>query len=135
MSFEAIVASAVGVLAVCVLGFVFNKKRPKRVKIRHYSKRWKDIQKLCPSKETWPQAVIEADNLLDDVLKKRRYKGSSMGERLVEAQKIFTDNDSVWYAHKLRKKIEAEPSIKLKKAEVKDALFGIRQGLKDLRAL
>ena len=58
-----------------------------------------------------------------------------MGERLVDAQKVFTDNDGVWYAHKLRKKVEAEPDFKLKKTDVKDALIGIRQGLKDLGAL
>lgn len=135
MSFELMVSVIVGLLVIVAVSLILYKKRPRRVKSNQYHQHWKEIQKLCPNKETWAQAVVEADELLDDVLKKKRYKGGSMGERLVEAQKIFTDNDGVWYAHKLRKKIDDNPDLKLKKVEVKDALMGIRQGLKDLGAL
>jgi hypothetical protein len=58
-----------------------------------------------------------------------------MGERMVKAQRLFTDNDGVWFAHKLRNKIDADPTIKLKESEVKQALVGFRQALKDLGAL
>lgn len=135
MSFEAIVGIVVGLLLVGVLATVFAKKRPKRIRKKYFAKSWKEIQKLCPDKADWAQAVIDADDLLDDALKKRRYKGGSMGERLVSAQKVFTDNDGVWFAHKLRKKIEENPDIRLKKGDVQDALFAIRQALKDLKAL
>jgi hypothetical protein len=58
-----------------------------------------------------------------------------MGERLVKAQRLLTDNDGVWFGHKLRNRIEEGENVKLKETEVKDALMGIRQALKDLGAL
>lgn len=80
-------------------------------------------------------AVIDADKLLDDALKKRHFRGKTMGERLVSAQRSLSDNDAVWYAHKLRNRLVHEPDIKLKKKEAQTALTGFRQGLKDLGAL
>ena len=135
MSFELIVGILVGLVIIIIVGLLTHKKRPRRVKTNQYVSQWKEIQKLCPDKASWAQAITEADDMLDDVLKKKRLKGGSMGERLVEAQKLLTDNDSVWYAHKLRKKIDENPDLKLKKNDVKDALVGIRQALKDLGAL
>lgn len=135
MSFELIVGILVGLIIIIVVGLLTHKKRPRRVKTNQYVAQWKEIQKLCPDKASWAQAITEADDMLDDVLKKKRLKGGSMGERLVEAQKLLTDNDSVWYAHKLRKKIDENPDLKLKKNDVKDALVGIRLALKDLGAL
>ena len=135
MNYEIIAGGVALVVIIVVFSALLYKKGPKRVKTKHYTKEWKQIQKICPNKDTWAQAIVEADELLDDVLKKKRFKGGSMGERLVAAQKTFTDNDGVWYAHKLRKKIETDSHTKLKKADVKDALMAIRQGLKDLGAL
>ena len=80
-------------------------------------------------------AVIDADKLLDEALKKRSYKGKTVGERLVSAQRDLSDNDSVWYAHKLRNRLVHEPTVRLRKTEAKNALAGFRQGLKDLGAL
>src|SRR5262245_26477366 len=93
------------------------------------------LQKYCSSKETWPLAVITADKLLDEALKKRRLKGKSMGERLVAAQNRLTDNDAVWFAHNLSKKLIDETAIRLTQADVKRALTGFRQALKDLEVL
>jgi hypothetical protein len=73
--------------------------------------------------------------LLDDALRKKKIKGKTMGERLVNAQKIFSDNDGVWYGHKLRKKIDNIPEYTPKKQEVKKALLGLRVGLKDIGAM
>jgi len=80
-------------------------------------------------------AVIDADKLFDEALKKRNYKGKTMGERLVSAQRDMSDNDAVWYAHKLRNRLVHEPTTRLRKNEAKNALAGFRQGLKDLGAL
>ena len=80
-------------------------------------------------------AVIDADKLMDEALKKRNYRGKTMGERLVAAQHEINDNDGVWYAHKLRNRLVHEPTLRLRKNEAKNALAGFRQGLKDLGAL
>jgi hypothetical protein len=58
-----------------------------------------------------------------------------MGERLVTAQRDLSNNDTVWFAHKLRNKLVHEQFVGLKEADVKNALVGFRQALKDLGAL
>jgi hypothetical protein len=134
-TFEIIVAVIGGLILISALALLIHKKRPKRLKVLNYTAKWRELQLYCRNKETWPDAVVAADKLLDQVLKRRRYKGKSMGERMVAAQRVFTDNDALWYAHNLAKKITAESNVKLREREVKNALIGIRQALKDLGAL
>ena len=115
--------------------FVLHIKIPKRLKSDKFAKQWKELQSLCKDRSTWPEALTQADQLLDKALKKRRYKGKSMGERMVSAQKVFTDNDAVWFAHNLYKKVKSEEIKRLKESDVKDALIGFRQALRDIGAL
>jgi len=110
-------------------------KPTRKLKVERYQKRWQELQKMCSSKEEWAEAIARADKLLDEALRKKRIRGKNMGERLVKAQRMLTDNDGAWFGHKLRAKIESDPEIKLKESEVKNALVGIRQALKDLGAL
>jgi hypothetical protein len=98
-----------------------------------YDQRWKDIQKLLAKKSNWSEAIIRADKLLDDVLKKRHFKGKTMGERLVAAQHEISANDKVWYSHKLRNKLDSG-NIKLTKTDVKETLIGYWLACKDLGA-
>jgi hypothetical protein len=128
-------AAAIVALLFLVLGAGFLQRRPKALKTAYFQKRWQELQGLCSSKNTWPLAIINADKLLDEALKKRKYKGKTMGERLVAAQRAITDNDSVWFGHKLRNRLVHEENVKLKEKDVKLALVGFRQGLKDLGAL
>jgi hypothetical protein len=126
-----------GVAAVVVLGVVVAivmRRRPRKLKTDYFQAQWRDMQKLCGSKDTWPEAIVQADKLLDEALKKLRFKGKSMGERLTKAQRLISDNEGVWYGHKLRSKLESETAAPLKEADVKQALLGIRQALKDLGA-
>lgn len=104
----------------------------KRVNPKKYRQKWIELQKFCASKETWPLAVISADKLLDEAMRNKRLKGKSMGERLVAAQRTFSDNDGVWYSHNLAKKLIDETAIRLKQADVKKSLMGVRQALRDL---
>ncbi len=127
------------VLAVAVLlALVFvagrAKRYPKSLNARYFQAKWQEAQTFCKDKTSWPLAVINADKLLDEALKKRRFKGKTMGERMVAAQREMSDNDGVWFAHKLRNRLVHEADVKLKEADVKKALIGIRQALKDLGA-
>src|ERR1700722_19821310 len=91
---EVIAAAILLVLIVMVAGVL--KLRPRGLNREFFATRWKELQKQCADKSTWALAVIDADKLLDDVLKKRNYKGKTMGERLVSAQRELTSNDTVW---------------------------------------
>lgn len=139
MSVEAIIA-IVGLVIICItVMVVFTrlvvKKVPRKLKEDKFQAKWKDLQAFCKDKATWPEALVAGDKLLDEALKKRRYKGKNMGERLVSAQHKFTNNDDVWFAHKLTKKVVEDPEVKLKENDVKDALLSVHQALKDLGAL
>lgn len=131
---EFLAASAMIVLFVLIVIFFVARKLIKNKKPKHFRDDWRNLQKKLPNKEKWGEAILEADKLLDDALKKQKIKGDSTGERIVNAQKIFTDNDAVWYGHKLKKKIEEKPNLKLEKDMVVKALLGLRQGIKDLGA-
>jgi len=128
--------AAVVIILVLVFGSsVWLKRRPKKLNQDYYQERWQTLQGLLKDRSTWPLAVIDADKLLDDALKKTHYKGKTMGERLVSAQRDITDNDGVWFGHKLRNRLVHESNVKLTEKTVKDALLGIRSALKDLGAL
>ena len=124
-----------GLLALFVVAAILWHRRKRPLDQVYFKKEWSDLQKLLRNKERWDVALVQADNLLDIALKKNHMRGRSMGERLVKAQRVFTDNDSLWFGHKLRNKIESDPDMKLKETDLKQALVGIRQGLKDLGAL
>jgi hypothetical protein len=124
-------------VVVLLLAGLLIRHRLRKINVAYFQKRWQEAQALCSSKNTWPLAVINADKLLDDALKRRHYKGKTMGERLVSAQHDFTNNDGVWFGHKLRNRLvhEEDTDAKLYKRDVQQALVGLRQALKDLGAL
>lgn len=121
--------------ALLVVAFLAWRFWPRKLSVPYFQEHWQELQKRLRDKSQWAEAVLDADKLLDTALKKRRIRGGSMGVRLVKAQRLFSDNDSVWFGHKLRNKIDADPKLKLKESDVKQALVGIRQALKDLGAL
>ncbi len=131
------IAIAAGVFLVLVLMVVrfFLRRRPRKLDQAYYAQRWQTLQLLLKDKSSWPLAIIDADKLLDDALKRLRYKGKTMGERLMAAQHEIKVNDDVWYGHKLRNRLVHETNVKLKEKDVKQALIGIRAALKDLGAL
>lgn len=135
MSFDMLINIVLGVVVLLVVLIVVLRRMPRRLKHDYYMDKWKELQGYCKDKKTWPTALEEADKLLDKALKKRKFKGKSMGERMVSAQRIMTNNDGMWFAHNLAKKVIADPKTRLKDTDVKMALVGFRQSLKDLGAL
>ena len=80
-------------------------------------------------------AVIEADKLLDKALMEMSLPGKTMGERMKAASNHFSQNNSVWYAHKMRNQIAHERNFKVDYNKAKHALVAYRQALKDLGAI
>lgn len=135
MSFEAYVLIGAGALFAIILCTLLFILMPKRIKHDRFTDRWKQLQDLCSDESKWPTAIIQADDLLAEGLKKKRFKGKNMGERMVAAQKEFSNNDAVWFGHKLRTKLDINPGMPLQKQDVQRALLGLRQGLKDIGVL
>jgi len=122
-------------IAILYLISRFGKFVPNKLNQTYFQERWAELLARVKTADGMILAVIDADKLLDEALKKKRFKGKTMGERLVAAQRQLTDNDSAWYAHKLRNRLVHEPNVRLKKREAQNALAGFRQALKDLGAL
>lgn len=138
LSFEMQVAIGIGVVGLVAVGLFFRflyKRVPRKLNKEKYQAKWSDLQKMLKKQDTWPEAIVAADLLLDKALRQRRYKGKKMGERIVAAQRKLSDNDGVWFAHNLAKDVIEDPESKLTEKEVKKALVGFRQALRDLGAL
>lgn len=58
----------------------------------------------------WRIAILEADALLDEILKSKGYEGNNLGERLKNSK--FNTIDLAWSAHKMRNRI-AHEGVKL----------------------
>lgn len=81
-------------------------------------------------------AVIEADNLMDEILKRMGLPGADMGERLkqIEVQEIKSV-DKIWSAHKVRNQIVHEPNFHLSQEEAEKAVQNIEDALRELEYL
>ncbi len=90
-------------------------------KIRN--ERWAIVQDHLNSDNEvdWKFAVIEADNILDELVRKMGYDGEDLGERLKAVEPSdFQSLQSAWEAHKVRNQIVHESSgFKLTYAETK----------------
>ncbi len=123
-----------GIVALALLGRLGRRFAPP-LNRPYFEDKWSELLNRVKTTEGMVLAVIDADKLLDEALKKRGFKGKTMGERLVAAQRQLSNNDSVWYAHKLRNRLVHEPDVHLRKSEARNALEGIKQALRDLGAL
>ena len=122
-------------LLLIIVAFLGWKYKPIRINKKYFYQEWKDLQKLLADKSTWIKSVIDADELFDEALKKRHFKGKSMGERMVSAQRFIKDNDGLWFAHKLSNKLDSNPKTRLNKKDTLSALTGFKKALQDLGAL
>lgn len=123
-----------GVVILALASRIAPRRRP-RLNQPYFQEQWATLLARVKTPEGMILAVVDADKLLDEALKKHHFRGKTMGERLVSAQRKISDNDAVWYAHKLRNRLVHEPNVRLKKREAQTALAGFKQGLHDLGAL
>lgn len=128
-----LVSGGLAALVVIVLvGFALNKRI---VNQAYFDKRWQKVQKNCSTPKNWTIAIVDADNLLGEALKKLHFKGKTTADRLVSAQRQLSSNHSVWFSHKLRNRIDEENLTKVSKTDTKRALAGFYKALKDIGAL
>lgn len=80
-------------------------------------------------------AILEADKLLDSVLKSLGFPGETMGERLKTAQYKHPALQQVWPAHKLRNQLAHDVAFELTPRSASQALHDFRAALRTLRVL
>jgi hypothetical protein len=127
--------AAFGVLALVLLNRFVGHVPGRPMNQAYYQAKWEELLGMVKSPEGMVLAVINADKLVDHALKRRGFRGKTMGERLVSAQRSISDNDAIWYAHKLRNRLVHEDHPSLTPRDAQKALGGFNQVLRDVGAL
>ncbi|HEY8992764.1 MAG TPA: hypothetical protein VIM37_02840 [Candidatus Microsaccharimonas sp.] len=114
-----------------------TRRGPKALDVQKYRTRWMTIEQQLKRDEvmTYSMCVLNADTLLDHALKDRGIPGVTMGERMKQMQKKWSNANNVWSAHKLRNRIAHEPDVKLDYDNARRALASFKQALKDVGAI
>lgn len=100
-------------------------------------KRWQEIEKMLdgPGEMNYKLAVMEADKMLDYVLKSMTMSGKDMGERIRFASFRYGRLRKVWWAHVLRNQLAHEATFSLDHATAKRAIKTFRHALEELGAM
>lgn len=128
------------ILIVAVVGVIYlslaTKRRPILDQAR-YQAHWLEIEHSVSrdNPASWQLAVMNADKLLDQALRERRFGGKTMGERMKAAQSTWKNANHVWSAHKIRNQLAHETTVNLTYDITLRALAAFKQGLKDLGAI
>ncbi len=129
----------VAVLIAAVVGVVYLMVMSKQpaLNVQRYQTKWLEIENSVrrDNSASWQLAIINADKLLDQALRDRRYKGQTMGERMKSAQKTWKNANHVWGAHKIRNQLAHEVNANVSYEITLRSLSAFKQGLKDLGAI
>ena len=100
-------------------------------------KRWARVMSLlnAPDADTDRLAIIEADSLLDFVLKSMQMPGGTMAQRLGYAANKYYELKRVWWAHGLRNRIVHEEDFKMSRQQAKSAINEFQRALQVVGAL
>lgn len=81
------------------------------------------------------KAVLEADKLLDHLLKGFRAPGLTMGDRLKSSRKRFSSEayEDAWSAHKIRNEIVHNSEYELMDYQAKDAIEKYKKAINELQ--
>ena len=79
-------------------------------------------------------ALVDADKLLDFVMKSRGLRGETMGDRLKNAVKYFerTQYNRIWEAHKLRNRLVHEIDSNFNENYIKTAFSDLKSAIRKL---
>ncbi len=102
---------------------------------RHLNKSWQKISgRLIKNDEANLRlALIEADNLFDDLLKQMRLPGESMADRLRYLDRSQIANiDEIWRAHKLRNVLVHNHEYPITRGEIQGGVQAYEKALREL---
>lgn len=130
----------IAVLIIAVVGVVYLALATKRHTIldqEKYQAHWLEIEHSVQrdNSASWQLAIMNADKLLDQALRERRFGGKTMGERMKAAQTSWKNANHIWSAHKIRNQLAHETGAQVSYEITLRALAAYKQGLKDLGAI
>lgn len=127
------------ILAILALGLLllFLVSRRKNLTERDKSKvyhKWQELKEL-ESQGRYKEAIMDADKLFDFVLKSMNIKGATMGERLINAEKMLDNYHDIWEAHKIRNRLVHEVDFKADSRKAEVALRAFGRSIRHLKAM
>ena len=130
----------VAVLLAAIVGVVYlmvTSKHGSQLNVQRYQTKWLEIENSVTrdNAASWQLAIMNADKLLDQALRERRFRGQTMGERMKSAQKTWKNANHVWGAHKIRNQLAHEVNANVTYDITLRSLSAFKQGLKDLGAI
>lgn len=86
----------------------------------YIERRMSTIEKLVEgsSDTEYAMALVEADKLLDHILKMRHIPGTTLGERLKAAGYTYPNLRDIWPAHLLRNRLVHEHNVTITKSQI-----------------
>jgi len=142
-----IAAGVLGALVLIFIIYILYKKIRRYVKHLRFEKeglkreqivnQWRQIEQLMnqPGEMSLKLAVMEADKLLDHVLKLMFMPGDNMGQRLKYACNKYEPLKKVWWAHKIRNQLVHESTFHLDRRTGERAVKAFKKALETLGAL
>jgi len=136
----AVVLILIAIFLVAVVGvvyLVFTRKSSPKLNIEKYQTKWLAVENSVSrnNSASWQLAIFNADKLVDLALKERRFAGQTMGERMKSAEKVWSNANHIWGAHKIRNRLAHDTEVKLSHDLALRALSAYKQALKDLGAI
>ncbi|MDB4978000.1 MAG: hypothetical protein JWM56_186 [Candidatus Peribacteria bacterium] len=113
----AIVCTFLVVAGLLFLKWKWGKHRVSMEASTLIRRQWKHVQNI----EDPQRKILEADKVLDQLLRELGYRGS-VSDKLKKAGSYLPYIDNVWAAHKLRNRIAHEPGMRVNDDEVRKAL-------------
>jgi len=101
-------------------------------------KGWQQIKKRIssPAQQDWKLAVLEADQIMNEILKMAGYLGHDLGKKLeVLTKENLSNLDEIKSAHSLSDKIMRDPAMELKKEDAIIALKSFKKAFIELNLL
>ena len=131
-----------GLIVILVLGLILvvyiTRRTPRqRLDKEAYQADWLKIMNNCETTEpnSMAMAIIGGDKLVDKAMVELGFAGKTMGERLKNSPKRFSNLDGLWSAHKVRNKLAHEAGFSVDSKTARQALANFRRALKDLGAI
>ncbi len=115
----------------------FTRKTPPAYK-GEFVTRWIQIKQKMETKNEsdYKLAILEADKVFDDLLKRMMVRGKDMGGRLKQInEELLPSINKVWLSHKVRNKIAHKPDYHLSYSEAERMMENYEIALRDLKIL
>jgi hypothetical protein len=123
-------------IAIIAFKRMFSKAELHGLTLERIRSNWEEIERVAEQGHMGKKmAIVEADKLLDAVLKSMAMPGTTLGERLKFACYKYPNLKNVWFAHRLRNQLVHETTFEIGDRDARSAVSEYKKALKELKVL